>query len=136
LGQSEEIIVYGITSNEIAITDAPTYKLSSGFACTERTMVLNSYITPSKASTNNLCTISKFFIEFTRVDDCAGNNPNEATTFIVSTSTSSTSLSYAFSIGGITTPQQAAGYWRVRYRPNIPNTQLHLLPTYKYKKIM
>jgi hypothetical protein len=122
LGQSEEIIVYGITSNEIAITDAPTYKLSSGFACTERTMVLNSYITPSKASTNNLCTISKFFIEFTRVDDCAGNNPNEATTFIVSTSTSSTSLSYAFSIGGITTPQQAAGYWRVRYRPNIPNT--------------
>jgi hypothetical protein len=122
LGQNETIIINGIVSNEIAITDAPVYKLSPNFTCTQRTMTLSLYISPSKASSNNLCTISKFHIEFTRVDDCEGNNPNEATTFVVPTSSASTSLAYAFSVGGITTQQQAAGYWRVRYRPIIPNT--------------
>lgn len=121
-GENDTIVVNGLVSHEITITDVPLYKLAPTYSCNERTLSMTAYITPSKASPNNACTITKFFIEFTRVDDCEGNNPDELTTFIVPTSTASTSISYAFSVGGITTQQQAAGYWRVRYRPNVPNT--------------
>jgi len=119
LGSIETIWVPGVMISTITIEAAPLAQLNPNQSCANNiTLYRNSNILAHGVNQGYICGIVNYTVEFTRVSDCAGNNPNSGSTFMVNT-LGSLSLNYAFNSGGVTSTGNAhAGYWQVRWRPN------------------
>jgi len=120
LGSTEYVTVPGVIINNISIPNAPLVQLNPSQNCNNTTLYRSSLILPYGTTQSYVCGVLNYTAEFTRVADCDGNNPDNGSTFSVSTSTTSNylSLSYVFNTGGVPASSAHAGYWRVRWRPN------------------
>jgi len=127
IGTPELIQVSNPSACSVTIGAHPLVEVKSNMRCSNGAILYrSSYLQAAAENGGNVCGVTGYRVEFTKVLDCAGNPTPDIEPYVFSKIISSTSpfisLSYAFNQIPIAN-NPSIGYWSVRWKPLFGSTE-------------